>query len=311
TGKVINGVTLEKISEKELKKIVEEVSIFARVNPEHKLKIVKALQMNGHVVAMTGDGVNDAPAIKKADIGIAMGITGTDVAKEASVMILTDDNFASIVNAVEEGRGIYDNIKKFVEYMLSTNIGELFTIFFGVILRMPLPIIAIQILWLNLLTDGLPAVALSVDPHDKDIMERKPRKKKESILGKTTIRRMITVSAIMAVGTLILFKYYLPDEIHARTVAFSTLVLLQLFNVISCKSEKVPFFRILFNNWYLLGAVALSVLLQLMIIYTPLSFVFKTMPLPASEWIIIVAVASLSLIYREVDKAITNKVSKE
>jgi len=311
TGKIINGVSLEKISENELRKTVEDISIFARVNPEHKIKIVKALQANGHVVAMTGDGVNDAPAIKKADIGIAMGITGTDVAKEASVMVLTDDNFASIVNAVEEGRGIFDNIKKFVEYMLSTNLGELLTIFLGIILGMPLPLIAIQILWLNLLTDGLPAVALSIDPYDKNIMDRKPRKKKEGILTATSFRRMIAVSFVMAVSTLILFKHYLPDEAHARTVAFSALVFFQLFHVLSCKSEKIPFFKNLFSNWYLLGAVAVSVAMQLLIIYTPLSFAFKTAAIPASEWVVIVAVSSLSLVYREIDKAVTNRVEKK
>jgi len=194
--------------------------------------------------------------------------------------------------------------------MLSTNIGEILTIFFGVILGMPLPIIAIQILWLNLLTDGLPAIALSIDPYDKGIMEKSPRRKSEGMLTQTSVRRMIIVSSVMAIGTLALFSKYLPDYEHARTVAFSTLVLFQLFNVISCKSEKVPFYRNFFNNWHLIGAIAASVFLQIAIIYTPLNAIFKTVAMPASEWIIIASVASLSLVYREIDKAISNRLKR-
>src|SRR3989344_6005034 len=193
-GKSLTGEQLEKIQE--LEKIVEDIAIYARVNPEHKIKIVDALKKRGHIVAMTGDGVNDAPALKKADIGIGMGITGTDVAKEASAMILTDDNFASIVNAIEEGRGIYDNIKKFVEYLLSTNFAEVLTIFTAIMLGLPLPVIAIMILWINLLTDGIPALALSVDPADPNIMEKKPRAKDERIISKPIIARMLMVGII-------------------------------------------------------------------------------------------------------------------
>ena len=183
--KALSGEELDKLSDDELDEIVESVVICARVSPEHKVRILSALKKRGHVVAMTGDGVNDAPALKRSDIGIAMGITGTDVAKEASDMVLTDDNFASIVNAVEEGRGIYSTIKQFVQYTLSSNFGEILVIFLAILIGWPLPLIAIQILWVNLLTDGLPGLALGLDPFSKDIMKRPPRKRDEEIMSKT------------------------------------------------------------------------------------------------------------------------------
>jgi len=308
-GRVITGSDLENISD--LESHVEEISVYARVNPEHKIHIVEALRKNGHIVAMTGDGVNDAPALKEADIGIAMGITGTDVAKEASDMILTDDNFSSIVNAVEEGRGIYDNIKKFVTYMFSSNLGEILTLFIAIMVGMPLPLIAIMILWINLVTDGLPALALSVDSIDPHIMERFPAKPDEKILSKSLVTIMILVGFSMAVVTLSLFSWYLQDGYelrYAQTVAFTVLTLSQLFNVLNCRSERKSIFKVgLFSNVKLVIAVLLSLLIHLAVIYTPLSVYFKTVPLNLMDWVYIFFASSLIPIVVETYKAILSK----
>ncbi len=306
-GKAITGQELDEM--KDFEENVEKISIYARVNPEHKTKIVDALRKKGHIIAMTGDGVNDAPALKRSDIGIAMGITGTDVSKEASAMVLTDDNFASIVNAVEEGRSIYDNIKKFVEYLLSSNLGEILTIFIGVMLGWPLPLIAIQILWVNLATDGLPALALGIDPADPNIMYRLPRKPKEKILSKHIIIRMFIVGLIMMIGTLGIFKLYNPEANlrYAQTVAFTTLMMFQMFNVLNCRSEKYSLFKIgTFSNKYLIGAILSSILLQVLVIHTGLSKFFKTVPLSLIDWIYIVLVSSTVLIFIEIIKLIKN-----
>tara|TARA_Y100000310_G_scaffold94955_1_gene92797 strand:- start:32540 stop:35167 length:2628 start_codon:yes stop_codon:yes gene_type:complete len=302
-GKSLTGQQLEKISN--FDKIVEDIAIYARVNPEHKIKIVDALKKKGHIVAMTGDGVNDAPALKKADIGVGMGITGTDVAKESSDMILTDDNFASIVNAVEEGRGIYGNIKKFVEYLLSSNLGEILTLFTAIMIGLPLPLIAIMILWINLVTDGLPALALSVDPSDPNIMEQKPRNPKEKIISNPIIVRMIIVGITMMIGTLAIFKIYNPEAnlMYAQTIAFSTLMFYQMFNVLNCRSEFNSLFKIgVFSNMKLWGAILISVLLQILVIHTPLSIFFKTVPLTFMDWIYVVLVSSSVLIIVEIYK---------
>ncbi|MBW3003000.1 calcium-translocating P-type ATPase, PMCA-type, partial [Candidatus Woesearchaeota archaeon] len=234
-GKTMTGQEIDKV--KDLSKIVEDIAIFARVSPEHKLRIVKALKKRHHVIAMTGDGVNDAPALKRADIGIAMGKTGTDVAKEASEMILMDDNFTNIVAAIEEGRNIYENIKKFVYYLLSSNMGEILTIFVGIMLELPLPLIAIQILWINLVTDGFPALALGVEPGEPDIMERKPRDPKEKIVNKHRTFLMIIIGIIMMTGTLAMFWSYLgfKEVVYAQTIAFTTLMMFQMFNVINSR----------------------------------------------------------------------------
>jgi Ca2+-transporting ATPase len=307
-GKAVDAKELDSI--RNLENHIEEIGIYARVDPKHKIRIVEALQKKGYVVAMTGDGVNDAPALKKADIGIAMGITGTDVAKEASDMILTDDNFSSIVGAVEEGRGVYDNIKKFVEYLLSSNLGEILTIFAAIIMagffENALPLLAIQILWINLLTDGLPALALGVDPKEPDIMQRKPRKKGEKILSGHIIFRMIAVGIIMMLGTLAMFKLYLPKGIiYAQTVAFTMLMMFQMFNVLSCRSEKNSLFRLgLFTNLKLIIAILISVALQLAVIYTPLNVMFKTMPLAAFDWVYIILVSSAVFVFAELMKLI-------
>ncbi|MFH1053286.1 MAG: calcium-translocating P-type ATPase, SERCA-type [Candidatus Woesearchaeota archaeon] len=321
-GKAIDGIELGKI--KNLAKEVEKISIFARVNPEHKLRIVDALKKNGHVVAMTGDGVNDAPALKKADIGVAMGITGTDVSKEASDMILTDDNFSSIVGAVEEGRGIYSNIQKFIEYLLSSNLGEVLTILIAVLLGLPLPVLAFQLLWINLATDGFPALALGVEPKEKDIMKRKPRNPKEFLVTKYSIFRMIYISIIMMLGTLGLYYWALSKNglgvgsaaggigyMYATTIAFTTLMMFQMFNVFNCRSENSSLFSIgVFTNRSLIKAVLLSVIFQLLVIYTPLSAAFETVRLSPFDWLLILGVSSSVLVVNEIDKLIRKYLVK-
>ncbi len=289
-GKAILGQDLEKLN---LKKEIKDIGVFARVNPKHKLDIVHALKENGNVVAMTGDGVNDAPALKKADIGIAMGISGTDVAKEASDMILTDDNFTSIVNAVEEGRGIFDNIKKFVNYLLSSNLGEIVVILMATLVGLPLPLTAIQILWINLVTDGLPATALSLDPHAEGIMNRKPKAATESILNKELRSDVIIFGVLIGIATLVMFWLYQGSGLaKAQTVAFTSLVVFEIARIRMIRSQyKLG----IFSNPWLVAAVIASVLLQLLTIYTPLAKVFGTEPLALIDWGFI-ALAALVLL---------------
>ncbi|MDD5502799.1 MAG: calcium-translocating P-type ATPase, SERCA-type [Candidatus Thermoplasmatota archaeon] len=286
-GKAITGEELEKI---DLDKEVEGISVYARVNPEHKMQIINALKKNGHVVAMTGDGVNDAPALKSSDIGISMGITGTDVAKEASDMILTDDNFASIVAAVEEGRGIYDNIKKFVQYLLSCNIGEILTIFVATLIGLPLPLIPTQLLWMNLLTDGLPATALGVDPSSGEIMKRQPRKSKNGIITKSFATRIVAMGTLVALCTLAVFWYFLNIKSgasveYARTIAFTTLVLLQFVPLYIIRRE---YGLGILSNGKLVASVVMSVALQIIVIYTRLGKLFGTVPIAAVDWLFII-----------------------
>ncbi|MGI6224914.1 MAG: calcium-transporting P-type ATPase, PMR1-type [Peptococcales bacterium] len=309
---VLTGNQLDQMSDQELDKVVNNVTVYARVSPKHKLRIVKALRGQGHVVAMTGDGVNDAPAIKEADIGIAMGITGTDVTKESSSMILGDDNFATIVAAVEEGRAIYDNIRKFIRYLLSCNVGEVLTMFFASLMGLPLPLLPIQILWVNLVTDGLPAMALGVDKADPDIMYRKPRHPKESIFAYGLARRIAVRGTLIGLGTLLVFimGFYLNGQnlVIARTMAFTTLVFSQLFHVFDCRSERYSIFELgLFSNPLLVGAVSCSVIMHLLVIYVPFfQPIFKTIPLSLSDWLIIIVVSGgttiLQNIYRSLKK---------
>lgn len=298
-NQILTGNELDKLSDKQLEKASAITTVYARVSPKHKLRIVKALKSLGHTVAMTGDGVNDAPAIKEADIGIAMGITGTDVTKEASSMILMDDNFSTIVAAVEEGRIIYDNIRKFIRYLLSCNIGEVLTMFLASLLYLPTPLIPIQILWVNLVTDGLPAMALGVDPPDKDIMLRKPRGKKESIFSQGLGFKIIMRGIAIGFGTLSVFALMLyltyNDLKRARTCTFASLVLSQLFFVFECRSEHRSLLRInpLTNIWLIL-AVLCSLGLLLMVIYVPFfQPIFNTVSLGWIEWIIVVSMSFL------------------
>ncbi len=299
--KALTGKDLDAMSESQLDSIVNSVTVYARVSPAHKLRIVRALKRQGHIVAMTGDGVNDAPAIKEADIGVAMGLTGTDVTKEASAMVLADDNFATIVAAVEEGRGIYENIRKFIRYLLSCNIGEVLTMFLAALLGLPIPLMPVQILWVNLVTDGLPAMALGIDPNDPNIMCRPPRHPAESVFSRGLIRKIIGRGIQIGLSTLFVFSvvYYLQDDLaRARTAAFATLVYCQMFHVFDCRSETTTIFELKFTtNKYLLAAVAFSTLMQLAVMYIPfLSSIFATVPLSLSDWALILTVSGWTLI---------------
>ncbi|MEA3379158.1 MAG: calcium-translocating P-type ATPase, PMCA-type [Nanoarchaeota archaeon] len=302
TGKALSGSEIDKIND--LSKIIEEVNIFARVNPSHKLKIINALKKKNQIVAMTGDGVNDAPALKTADIGVAMGISGTDVAKEASDMILVDDNFASIVNAIEEGRGVYNNIKKFIGFLLSCNLAEVMIIFLASLFGWPLPFIAIQILWINLVTDGLPALALSADRTSHNVMHQNPRNPNEHIITKPYGIKILILSALVTALTLIIFKMYIGKGLMlAQTMAFSTIVVLEMVVVYVIRAHFVD--RIL-KNKFLIGSVIISILLQAIVLYTPLAYYFKVLPLALEDWkYILIAAVFLGLMGIVVDKVIT------
>lgn len=294
---VMTGDEIEKATDKELDIKINKIRVFARVSPNHKLRIVKAFKKKNKIVAMTGDGVNDAPAIKEADIGISMGISGTDVAKEASSMILMDDNFSTIVSAIEEGRIIYDNIRKFIRYLLSCNLGEVLTMFLASVFYLPNPLSPIQILFVNLATDGLPAIALGVDPPDKDIMSQRPRKKDEGIFARGLMEKIIIRGSLIGVCTLLSFiggSYYGYSLDTSRTMALSTLVLSQLIHVFECRSENHSIFEInLFTNMYLVGAVTVSIIMLLSIIYVPvLMAIFHTTALNLGQWLIVVVCSS-------------------
>lgn len=282
-GGVITGSQLEALPDEELEEVVRHTSVYARVSPTHKLRIVKALQKQGHVVAMTGDGVNDAPALKKADIGVAMGITGTDVSKEAADMILLDDNFATIVAAVKEGRTIYDNIRKFIKYTLASNTGEILVMLFAPFLGMPLPLLPLQILWINLVTDGLPGLALSVEPSEPGVMRRKPIHPEENIFGRGMGRDIVWIGFLMGLVSLGMgywaWRSGRPDW---QTMLFTTLTLSQMGNALAIRSDRESLFRLgWLSNKALLGAVLLTLVLQLAVIYVPfLQEVFETVALP-------------------------------
>ncbi len=286
-GKVLTGIDIEKMDDKEFKEIVQDVNVYARVFPEQKVRIVEALKFHGQVVAMTGDGVNDAPALKKAAIGVAMG-SGTDVAKESSDMILQDDNFATIVEAVKEGRTIFDNIKRFVKFQLSTNIGAILTIISASLMSLPIPFNPIQILWINIIMDGPPAQSLGVEPPEADVMERSPSE--GNIIPKRNLIKIIIAGVVMSVGTLLLYYYELSsgaETISATTIAFTVFVMYQIFNVFNCKAKGMV------TNKSLILAVILSFFLQLGVIYLPyLQHIFRTTSISILDWVLIVIVAS-------------------
>ncbi len=331
-ARLVTGTELSTMDEAALDAIVEDVRVFARVDPEHMLRIVAALQRKGHIVAMTGDGINDAPALKSANIGVAMGITGTDVSKEAADMVLTDDNFASIVKAIEEGRGIYDNIRKYLIYLLSSNAGELLTMFAGVMFAgilgltsadpgLFLPLLAAQLLWINLITDGPPALALGIDPKDPDVMSREPRSRGSGVLTGADWIYITGVGVVMMIGTIAVLDAYYPgglftlfakgsapnvaDETYARTMAFTTLMMFQLFNVFNCRSTWRSAFVGLFENKWLIIAVLFSLATHVAVIYVPfLQTAFHTVPLTAQDWAVATGIGVTLLIVVELVKVV-------
>lgn len=340
SGKVLTGVQLDELpDEQAFDKATREISVYARVAPEHKLKIVESLQRQGNIVAMTGDGVNDAPAVKTADIGVAMGITGTEVTKQSAKMILADDNFSTIVEAVREGRGIFDNIRKFLRYLLSSNVGEVFTVFGGVMLAgflgitqpgsqgVTVPLLATQLLWINLLTDAAPALAMGVDPSTDDVMARKPRKLTDRVIDGQMWGDIIFIGIIMAAVTLIGMDMHLAGGLftdrsvdavghdaqmtEARTMGFTILVFAQMLNALCSRSHDQSVFVGLFANKWLWGAIALSALLQVVVIYVPfLNTAFGTMPLSAGAWVECLGLAMVVLVASELRKCVLRALRK-
>ena len=306
----ITGQELDKITQKQLEKNISNYSVFARVTPEHKVRIVKAWQKNGAVVAMTGDGVNDSPALKNADIGIAMGKNGTDVAKNAADIILTDDNFVTIVEAVKQGRNIYDNIKKAIHFLIATNIGEIVTIFMGLVLGLKSPLLAIQLLWINLVTDSLPAIALGLEKPEKDIMQRKPVDSKKGIFADGLWNKIIVEGIMIGVLTLVAFsignKYYGLEV--GRTMAFLSIGFLELIHSFNVKNEKSIFEAGLFENKYLVGSFVLGIFIQAIVVVVPtFAKVFEVVPLNLTQWIITVAISILPVPVIELQKKLDFK----
>ena len=304
--RAITGPQLDEMTEEELDRSVEDISVYARVSPENKIRIVKAWQKKNQIVAMTGDGVNDAPALKAADIGCAMGITGTDVAKGAADMTLTDDNFATIVEAVREGRGIYANIKKVVGFLLGTNIGEIITVFTAMILWHKAPLLSMQLLWINLVTDGLPAVALGVEPVEDDVMYKKPKPKDEGIFAHGLGLRIV-LQGVM-IGILALAGFYLGEKMTGQlaggqTLAFMVLALSQVVQSFNMRSEHSLFRIGPFTNSKLNGAAAVSVVLMCLVLFTPVSRIFGLITLPGNVYLIGLGLTFVPLVVMEFSKA--------
>ena len=310
--KVLAGIEIDKMSEQELIRVVSNVKVFARVSPEAKVKIIKAFKKKGEITAMTGDGINDAPALKLADVGVAMGKRGTDVAREASDLILMDEKFPTIVKAIEVGRAIYDNIRKTILYLLSTNIAEILIIFFAFLFGWPLALLPVQILWMNLVGDGVPALGLCVDPPESDVMKRPPRDPKEPIIRRSDYFRLIYISTIITIITLGLYGYYLRYGVtYARTVVFTTVILMEFFNVINMRSEKESIFKIGFlTNKFLLATILIQFFLQLALIYIPLlAVMFHLAPLTIETLVIIIILSSIALISEEIRKYCVRNIS--
>lgn len=310
----LSGKELNQLSDSALTQQVENTAVYARVSAEHKLRVVRAWKQRGAVVAMTGDGVNDAPAIQEADIGIAMGITGTDVTKEASAMVITDDNFASIAAAVEEGRGIYENIVKAVHFLLSCNISEILVMFLAVLFGLPLPLLPVQILWINLVTDGVPALALAVEPGDPEIMRRPPRRPRARILDRDRLLLIFAQGLFIAVITVVAFLYCLygmdQNLDRARTLTFTILVVAQLAHAFNCRSDRRSLFQLgLWSNKAMVGAVALSISLQAMIIFSPFARdIFSVTPFDPEHWFLTLGIGGLPLIAMEIWKAVQSRL---
>ncbi|MEK7851448.1 MAG: cation-translocating P-type ATPase, partial [Deltaproteobacteria bacterium] len=312
-SEAVTGLELDAMTDEELIRRVQTVSVYARVSAENKLRIVKAWKENGAIVAMTGDGVNDAPAVKEADIGVAMGITGTDVTKDASDMVITDDNFASIVSAVEEGRGIYANIKKFIYFLLSCNIGEVLTMFLASLFAMPVPLFPIQLLWINIVTDGLPALALGIDPVSPTIMKESVRRRDDEIFNYQAVKKLFWQGLSMASVTLIAFLFALEyrgeDLSYARTIAFNVLVFTQLFHALDCRSERESIVSLgIFTNRYLIIAITASIFLQISLHHFEFTNrIFKTHPLDAIDMIFSLGIAMVPMLIIEAWKFIRRK----
>jgi Ca2+-transporting ATPase len=315
SGRVITGVELAQMNDNDLEQVVQENSVFARVSPEHKLRIVTALQNNGEIVAMTGDGVNDAPALRKADVGVAMGITGTDVSKEASDMVLLDDNYATIVSAVREGRTIYENIRKFIKYTMTSNAGEVLVMLFAPFFGLPLPLTALQILWINLVTDGLPGLALSIEPTEKDAMQRPPIEPTKGIFSGGLGIYITWVGLLMGGVSLAVGIWgYSTGNPYWGTMVFTTITLSQMGHALAVRSENRSLFEQgLLSNKPMLAAVGSTLILQLLITYLPAAQeIFSTKALPPRELILSLGLSLVVFIAVEIEKLIKrNKQSKQ
>jgi Ca2+-transporting ATPase len=310
-GNVLEGRDLDRLSESELATMVNDVAVYARVSPEHKMKIVSAWKSQEHVVAMTGDGVNDAPALKRADIGVAMGITGTDVTKEACDMVLADDNFATIAAAVEEGRVIYDNIKKYLAFLLSANVAEILLLGMAGFIGWPLPLVTLQILWVNLTTDGLPALALGVEPPEPDLMRRAPRKAGEAVFDRTVLALLASLSLIILAGTVPVFYTYWQAEgvAKAQSMTFVTLILFELFFAHACRSVRFTVLQLgLFGNRWLWLATLTSAAMMLAVVYIPAwAKAFHVVPLTAGDWAVALSVSFAGFLLVETGKWVVGR----